>query len=71
MSVFLGGQNGAESAANAQNAYSTDLYLYITGRHPLLCAGLYNDYVPENRDITISSSTKKITVRDNNIWGVM
>lgn len=26
------------------NAYASDLYLYITGKHPLLNAGLYNDY---------------------------
>lgn len=26
------------------NGYATDLYLYITGQHPVLCAHQYSDY---------------------------
>ena len=56
------------------NAYSTDLYLYITGQHPFLCAGPYNDYwMYQNtndhrhsvRTISLTGNAQEITVYDS------
>ena len=48
--------SAAEAAAKAESIqgasasgtpfYASDLWLYLTGKHPYLCAGLYTDYTP-------------------------
>ena len=72
MSVFLGGQTlgGSNGATSVYNAYTADLYLYITGKHPLLNAGPYSDYQPQERSISLTGNAQTITVTDDNIWGV-
>lgn len=55
-------------------AYSTDLYLYITGQHPFLNAGPYNDYFMYKavndhkhaaRVISLTGEEQEITVYDS------
>lgn len=55
------------------NAYASDLFLYITGKHPLLNAGPYNDYwqyetmnnhLHEARTISLTGNAENITVYD-------
>lgn len=47
--------SAAEAAAKAESIqgsssgtpfYASDLWLYLTGKHPYLCSGLYSDYTP-------------------------
>ena len=55
-------------------AYGSDLYLYITGQHPFLNAGPYNDYYKYKmmndhrhvaRTISLTGNAQEITVYDS------
>lgn len=56
------------------NVYASDFWLYITGRHPALCSGLYSDLayweymsIPKEllaRDISLIGNAQTITIYD-------
>lgn len=55
------------------NAYATDLYLYITGKHPILSAGRYSDHwkielmarrSELSRNVALSGNAETITLYD-------
>lgn len=59
--------------SNTVSGYASDLYLYITGKHPILCAHEYSDYAQWEavknqkwlkRTISLTGDAQTITVYD-------